>query len=448
MDQPARRALASLERKEGEFSLLLDECFDIVWHSVSLSRMLGWGDLRGRHATEFVHPDDLELVLQTMARSIEIVEHRELDVAIAPEASDIRIQDASGTWHTFETTTFNHLDVPSSAGILCCCRRVRDRADLPRAIEALGSGSPMEVVMPMIARLAEHSMGGGQVRVALAWLAHERIEIATSADLPTLDPRLADIARTVWTLGLREPSVITDPHDPVLAAVADVAAGHNYRGAFIVPVVAPDSSDVIGSMVAWGTSTIDFNAPPQSPVHVALRLAALAISDHRTKLALRWAAAHDPLTGLANRAEFARRLDQSADNPLLLLYIDLDDFKPINDVHGHPTGDRVLREVAQRIATTIEPDDLVGRLGGDEFAVICTGTDDPEHGRDLGRRIIAAIRAPIVAGGKSLRIGASVGVAVGAHPLIPDVLVRHADDALYRAKRTGKNTVCLAEAMR
>lgn len=216
--------------------------------------------------------------------------------------------------------------------------------------------------------------------------------------------------------------------------------------AFIVPVIAPDSSDVIGSMVAWGTSTIDFTAPPQSPVHVALRLAALAISDHRTKLALRWAAAHDPLTGLANRAEFSRRLDRSAGNPLLLLYIDLDDFEPINDVHGHPTGDRVLREVAQRIATAIEPDDLVGRVGGDEFAVVCTGTDDPDHGRDLGRRrIIAAIQEPIVAGGRSVRIGASVGVAVGAHPLIPDLLVRLADDALYRAERAGKNTVCLAE---
>lgn len=435
-----------MERKEGEFSLLLDERFDIVWHSVSLSRMLGWGDLRGRHATEFVHPDDIELVLQTMARSTEPVEHRELDVAIAPEASDIRIRDASGTWHTFETTTFNHLDVPSTAGILCCCRRVRDRADLPRAIEALGSGSPMEVVMPMIARLAEHSMGGGQVRVALAWLANERIEIATSAELPPLDARLADIARTVWTLGLSEPCVITDLHDhPVLAGVGDLATEHRYRGAFIVPVAAPDSSDVIGSMVAWGTSTIDFKAPPQSPVHVALRLAALAISDHRTKLALRWAAAHDPLTGLANRAEFSRRLDQSAHKPLLLLYIDLDDFKPINDVHGHPTGDRVLREVAQRIATVIGPGDLVGRLGGDEFAVICSGTDDPDHGRDLGRRIIAAIQEPIMADGVPLRIGASVGVAIGAHPLIPDVLARHADDALYRAKRAGKNTVCLAE---
>jgi diguanylate cyclase (GGDEF)-like protein len=322
---------------------------------------------------------------------------------------------------------------------------VRDRADLPRAIEALGSGSPMAVVMPMIARLAEHSMGGGQVRVALAWLANERIEIATSAELPPLDPRLADVARTVWTLGLGESCVITDLHDSMLAGVADLAEQHGYRGAFIVPVAAPDSSDVIGSMVAWGTSTIDFKAPPQSPVHVALRLAALAISDHRTKLALRWAAAHDPLTGLANRAEFSRRLDQSAHNPLLLLYIDLDDFKPINDQHGHPTGDLVLVEVAQRIAATIGPRDVVGRLGGDEFAVLCPDTDDPDLGRQLGQRIIARLGAPIRAADIDLHVGASVGVAIGAHPLIPSVLAARADSALYEAKRSGKNTVRLAD---
>jgi diguanylate cyclase (GGDEF)-like protein len=305
----------------------------------------------------------------------------------------------------------------------------------------------MDVVMPMIARLAEHSIGGGDVRVALAWLANERIEVATSTELPALDVRLADAARMVWTIGLREPFVITDFAGTHLGDLAELATASGYRGAFTVPIAAPDSPDVIGSMIAWGTSTVDFKAPSQSPLHVALRLAALAIADHRTKLALRWAAAHDPLTGLANRAEFARRLDRAADHPLLLLYIDLDDFKPINDVHGHPTGDRVLQEVAQRIDATIRPGDLVGRLGGDEFAVICEGTGDPDHGRDLGRRIIAAIREPIITDGTELRIGASVGVAIGAHPLIPDVLACRADDALFRAKRAGKNTVCLADTV-
>jgi diguanylate cyclase (GGDEF)-like protein len=179
-------------------------------------------------------------------------------------------------------------------------------------------------------------------------------------------------------------------------------------------------------------------------VHVALRLAALAIADHRTKRSLRWAAAHDPLTGLANRAEFARRLDELASGDLVLLYIDLDDFKPINDQHGHPVGDMVLKEVGRRIASVIGRHDIVGRLGGDEFAVVCAGTSDPAHGRAVGDRIVRAVRVPLIANGLHLRVGASVGVAVGAHPLIPAVLARRADEALYQAKSSGKNTVCLA----
>ena len=107
---------------------------------------------------------------------------------------------------------------------------------------------------------------------------------------------------------------------------------------------------------------------------------------------LRWAASHDPLTGLANRAEFARRLDEAADGELVLLYIDLDDFKPINDAYGHPVGDIVLKEVGRRIADVIGPDDTVGRLGGDEFAVVCAGTSDPVHGRADRRRIVRADR--------------------------------------------------------
>jgi len=150
------------------------------------------------------------------------------------------------------------------------------------------------------------------------------------------------------------------------------------------------------------------------------------------------------LTGLANRSEFARRLDEVAGADLVLLYIDLDDFKPINDAYGHPVGDLVLQEIARRIADVIGPNDTVGRLGGDEFAVVCSGISDPASGREVGDRIISAIRAPLFVNGLQLTVGASVGVAVGAHPLIPAVLVRSADEALYNAKNSGKNTVCLA----
>jgi diguanylate cyclase (GGDEF)-like protein len=197
-------------------------------------------------------------------------------------------------------------------------------------------------------------------------------------------------------------------------------------------------------MVVWGRQTIEFQVGEQTPVHVPLRLAALAIADSRIKRDLRWAASHDPLTGLVNRAEFARRLDHMADDDLVLLYIDLDDFKPINDRYGHPAGDRVLIEVARRIERALGPHDVVGRLGGDEFAVACPGTEAFVRGREVADRIVHEIGQPIVDGNLRLGVGASVGVALGVHPLIPAVLVQQADQALYAAKHSGKNTVCLA----
>ena len=433
-----------MSRKEGEFTLLLDEQFDILWHSDSLSRILGWGDVRGRNGTDFVHPDDLGLVLETMMQFSGGQEHQTLDPAMGPESADIRVIDANGQWHSFETTTWNHLDDEGIRGVLCTCRRVHDRSDLTLAIEMLGSGAHVHEVLPVIARLADRSMGGAEVRSAIAWKQDERIIIATAAGERPLDPRLADAARLVWTNNITLPIVVTDLDDPMFDGAGDVAHAAGYRGAFIVPIEAPTGPEIIGAMVAWGASTVDFQAPTQSPVHVALRLAALAIADHRTKRSLRWAASHDPLTGLANRSEFARRLDEVAGADLVLLYIDLDDFKPINDAYGHPVGDAVLQEIAGRIADVIGPHDTVGRLGGDEFAVVCSGISDPASGREVGDRIISAIRAPLFVNGLQLTVGASVGVAVGAHPLIPAVLVRSADEALYNAKNSGKNTVCLA----
>lgn len=433
-----------MSRREGEFTLLLNEQFDILWHSQTVKPILGWDDVRGRNGIEFVHPDDLELALETMLQLSNRQEHNGLDPTFAPESADIRILDVNGDWHTFETTTWNHLDVEDVGAVLCVCKRVRDRSDLRLAIEMLGSGAELDEVLPIIARLAEQSIGGGEVRTAFAWKHGEHALIVSSPGERPLDPRLADAAQLVWTNHLVVPTVVSELNDPMLEGKGELAAAEGFRGAFLVPIENPTGPEVIGSMVAWGTSTIDFQVPAQSPLHVAIRLAALAIADHHLKRNLRWAAAHDPLTGLVNRAEFSRRLDEFSTGDLILLYIDLDDFKPINDVYGHPVGDVVLKEVSRRIATVVGPKGVVGRIGGDEFAVICPGMTDPNEGRAFADRIVDAIRTPLIAQGLRLTVGGSVGVAVGAHPLIPSVLASRADEALYQAKHSGKNTVCMA----
>jgi len=433
-----------MSRQQGQYALLMDENFDIIWHTETLTAVLGYDDVRGRNGTEFVHADDLELALETMALfngGDELFNY--LEPNYAPAAVDVRLLDASGTWRMFEVCLYNHLEDPDVRGVLCTCKLVRDRSDIARSVELLGTGASVEVVLPVVARLADRSVGHS-TRIAIAWRDGERIRIATAPDELVMDPILADAARLVWTLGLTSPLLFDDLSDPRLGGVGAIAARDGFRAGYLVPIQAPSSDEIIGALVAWGITTTDFQMGYQAPIHIAIRLAALAIADSRTKRDLRWAASHDPLTGLFNRAEFGRRIDAAAESDIVLLYIDLDDFKPINDNFGHGVGDSVLVEASHRIASVLGADDFVGRLGGDEFAVVCTGTKDPAYGRTVADQIVAAIREPILVGGVALRVGASVGVAVGAQPLIPSALMQRADEALYTAKNSGKNTVCLA----
>jgi diguanylate cyclase (GGDEF)-like protein/PAS domain S-box-containing protein len=162
---------------------------------------------------------------------------------------------------------------------------------------------------------------------------------------------------------------------------------------------------------------------------------------------------HDALTGLPNRAVFgenlARGVDKAAEqgDPIAILCIDLDGFKAVNDIHGHPAGDELLVEAAQRLRTVVRGNELVARLGGDEFAIVQEGGSQPTHAGLLAERIIAALQQPFGIGGRSVTISASIGVAVyPADAETPTDLIKNADMALYRAKAEGRGFTRFYEA--
>lgn len=168
------------------------------------------------------------------------------------------------------------------------------------------------------------------------------------------------------------------------------------------------------------------------------------ITAHREEEArLQRLAERDPLTGLLNRSGFelylSSHLREGSGPTLALLYIDLDHFKPVNDAHGHATGDEVLRLFAERLQRQVRPTDAVARLGGDEFAVVLTGLPSAAPASVVADKIIAAARVPFAVGGQEIVIGASVGVTYGALPgdRIEDIVSR-ADRLLYAAKRSGR----------
>jgi len=155
-------------------------------------------------------------------------------------------------------------------------------------------------------------------------------------------------------------------------------------------------------------------------------------------------ARHDPLTDLPNRLLFDDRLRNAVaqvkrGGHMAVLCVDLDGFKPVNDTWGHHAGDQILVEVADRMRRSVRESDTVARIGGDEFAIIQTGI----HGRDdvvaLADRLIDVLSAPMVIEDRELRVGSSVGIALGpADDVTGEGLLRKADAALYVSKRSGR----------
>jgi diguanylate cyclase (GGDEF)-like protein/PAS domain S-box-containing protein len=161
---------------------------------------------------------------------------------------------------------------------------------------------------------------------------------------------------------------------------------------------------------------------------------------------LRTRAWHDPLTGLANRALFADRVDDALarrardGRPLAVAFLDLDDFKSINDTLGHTAGDLLLRGIGERLAESVRPGDTVARFGGDEFALLFEGADAATAGH-IAERIIAGLTRPFRILDEEVHARASIGLALASDSETTDELLSGADTAMYVAKARGKSRV-------
>ncbi len=161
-------------------------------------------------------------------------------------------------------------------------------------------------------------------------------------------------------------------------------------------------------------------------------------------------AEHDPLTQLPNRVLLRDRLAHAMANArrrgtqLALLFLDLDNFKQINDTLGHPVGDEVLKLAARRLAASIRAGDTLSRHGGDEFLILLTEVSEPLDAAKIAKKLLDALGAPISVGDHLVRLTASVGIS-----LYPDdaedaeMLIARADVAMYRGKRSGRSAVAL-----
>jgi len=219
----------------------------------------------------------------------------------------------------------------------------------------------------------------------------------------------------------------------------------------MLPLVA--RGEAIGAVeLYWRTGT----SPEEARLGLGRALAqaaAIALDNARLYEEIRHQAFHDGLTGLANRALFGDRVEHAlarsarTGSLIAVLFVDLDDFKTVNDRFGHQAGDQLLRAVAERLGAIVRPGDTAARLGGDEFAVLLEDVQGQDEARLVAQRLIEAIRSPTRLGDVDALVGASIGIALSTAggERAPDLL-RNADFAMYRAKGAGKGRYEVFEA--
>jgi diguanylate cyclase (GGDEF)-like protein len=349
-----------------------------------------------------------------------------------------RRQHVDGRWIVTEAVVHNLLADSGVEGLLVQSRPVDSGLDgIASVVDLLVDEAPLISVLQACARLLPHHLGA----CALVALVEGDVVVGVPDDSPA-----ASLADDGWwqeavTTGRDHapPDFAGFPED-----LADKARVEGFRTAWMLPLLeaTPDppvlgaAAQVIGCMAVW----VRIDVPPVIVLDDSLRqlqrVASLVVGEERRRRALGRQAETDPLTGLQNRSALRRRLD-TATGPVTLAVIDLDDFKPVNETHGHETGDVVLQTVAERLAEAVRADDLVVRFGGDEFAVVFADGTTPERASHLAERITDAVRAPIAAhDGLVVAVSASIGLATGP----ADQVVLEADNALYLAKRDKPST--------
>ena len=285
-----------------------------------------------------------------------------------------------------------------------------------------------------------------------------RISVGGPRGLEVMEPLDPGVARELSELMDRDSAARLVMPEDMGGALAGHLQRHGVRSAMIAPL--PGTRRLVGTVMLADRSGLGgtFERSEITLFDTLAHQTGAALGQDRMtdkvdelkqlQVELEHQAFHDPLTGLANRLLFMNRVDfvlKRRVGNAAVIYIDLDNFKPINDTYGHDAGDAVLKAAGERLLASLRPSDTAARLGGDEFAVLLVDIPE-EHIGVVADRIVASITKPLEFDGRELEVGASLGVAsADSGTLDADSLVRNADVAMYVAKHGGKGRLSVFE---
>lgn len=412
--------------------VVIDSLATIVWVNARFRKLTGWTneEVVGRNGLELMDPDKLADAIEALNITNDQPE------ALPPGAYGLAHKDGGYVTLELHAAPIDPTD-PNSL-IAMMARPIEYQFMMNEGIELLNAGGPIQDMATYIVDVIGWPAGS----VAVAFdddATGDRRSIRGALD-PLLDGTgEVDDGTTPWAEAEASGEAVFRLVDELPPSLGAVARASGFIACTAEPVPDPSGRDAV--IVLWfdeGASTTYRFLFREEPRYLLLRLALERRHYLRT---LRNAATKDHLTGLANRAHFFESLERAETHEACaVLYIDLDDFKPINDTLGHFIGDAVLAEIGLRLRGATRPGDLVARLGGDEFAVFCPQEADADAAEAFAARLHHAVTLPIEMPGGPIRVGATIGMAVAAKPGIPPVqLLETADRMLYELKRLGKD---------
>ncbi len=400
----------ALVRHASDIVTIVDAAGSAIYASPSFERIMGYShdDWIGISVIGLIHPDDRARAAESLAR-----------VASEPgdhPAIELRARHADGSYRYLEMVGTNLLDDPAIHGIVHNSRDVTGRVEM------------------------ESNLRESEERF--------RSLVQNASDLITV---IRSDTAVVYQSPSIEGTLGYEPSDVVGRRFSELV--HPNDRAILVAFLSQTTAKKDGAVACearlrhrdgtWRTCEITGSDCTADPAVSGFVLNTRDVSERRLlEQQLRDQAFQDALTGLANRARFTDRLEhaleRSAETPhATVLFIDLDNFKSINDSLGHAAGDRALVEVANRLRTCLRIGDTVARFGGDEFAVLVENETTTEAVISLADHIIEELRRPVALDGTHVIIGASIGVARAGGEGGTE-LVHNADVAMYVAKTRGK----------